>query len=70
MSEGQRKEFEDLVCAEACALSDLTLILAHTVAAKKYDAAAQAICTINRKTNIVAGYIGQLLPVVRTTDIA
>lgn len=68
MSDDQRKEYEDLVRAEAMALSDLTLILAHTVAAKKYDDAAVAIQTINHKTNIVAGYIAQLLPVVRTTE--
>lgn len=70
MSEDQKQEMEDLVRAEACALSDLTLILSYTVAHRKYDDAAEALLTINRKANIVAGYVGQLLAVTRTTEIA
>lgn len=68
MSEGQRKEFEDLVRIEALAMSDLTLALAQIVAAKKYHAAAETVQVINRKTNIVAGYIMHLLPVTPTID--
>lgn len=49
MSEDQKQEMEDLVRAEACALSDLTLILSYTVAHRKYDDAAEALLTINRK---------------------
>ena len=68
MTAAQRRELEYLTVAQSCALSDLSLVLMHIVTSKKYDEAAIALISIKHKTDIVAGYVSQLLPVTKTTD--
>ena len=68
MKAEHKLEMEDLLHIHFCALSDLVLVFGHQIAARKYDDCAETIQVIRRKTDVVAGFVGNLLVATPTTE--